>query len=48
VARLVFSRKLDVRRLITHRFPLEQTAAAIELAAHPTADSLKVVVVQEP
>jgi L-iditol 2-dehydrogenase len=47
VARLVFSRKLDVRPLITHRFPLEQTAAAIELASHPTADSLKVVVVQD-
>ena len=48
VARLVFSRKLDVRRLITHQFPLEQTAAAVELAAHPTADSLKVMVVQHP
>lgn len=32
-ARVVFSRRLDVRPLITHRFPLEQTAAAIELAA---------------
>jgi len=46
VARLVFSRKLDARRLITHRFPLAQTAAVIELASHPTAESLKVVVVQ--
>jgi L-iditol 2-dehydrogenase len=45
VARLVFSRKLDVRRLITHQFPLGQTAAAVDLAAHPTPDSLKVVVV---
>jgi L-iditol 2-dehydrogenase len=45
VARLVFSRKLDVRRLITHQFPLAQTAAAVEMASHPTADSLKVVVV---
>ena len=44
VARLVFSRKLDVRRLITHQFPLDQTAAAVNLAAHPTPDSLKVVV----
>jgi L-iditol 2-dehydrogenase len=44
VARLVFSRKLDARRLITHQFPLAQTAAAIELASHPTAESLKVVV----
>jgi L-iditol 2-dehydrogenase len=47
VARLVFSGKLDARRLITHQFPLAQTAAAIELAAHPTADSLKVVVRQD-
>jgi L-iditol 2-dehydrogenase len=44
VARLVFSRKLDTRRLITHQFPLEQTAAAIDLASHPTPDSLKIVV----
>jgi len=46
VAKLVFSRQLDVRRLITHQFPLEQTAAAIELASHPTAESLKIVVNQ--
>jgi L-iditol 2-dehydrogenase len=44
VAKLIFSRRLDVRRLITHEFPLEQTAAAVELAAHPTRESLKVVV----
>ena len=44
---LVFSRKLDVRRLITHQFPLAETAAAVDLAAHPTAESLKVVVAQE-
>lgn len=46
VARLVFSRRLDVRRLISHEFPLEQTAAAVELAAHPTSESLKIVVKQ--
>jgi L-iditol 2-dehydrogenase len=44
VARLVFSRQLDVRRLISHRFPLEQTAAAVALAASPTPDSLKILV----
>lgn len=48
VARLVFSRRLDVRPLITHRFPLEQTPAAVKLAAQPTPDSLKVLVVQAP
>jgi L-iditol 2-dehydrogenase len=47
VARLVFSRKLDVRRLVTHQFPLEQTAAAIELASRPVAGALKIVVSQE-
>ena len=44
VARLVFSRRLDVRSLITRRFPLDQTAAAIQLASHPTEDSLKIIV----
>ena len=45
VARLVFSRQLDVRRLITHRFPLAQTAGAVALAAHPKPDSLKILVI---
>lgn len=44
VARLVFSRQLDVRPLITHRYPLRDAAAAIERAAHPSPDTLKVVV----
>jgi L-iditol 2-dehydrogenase len=43
-ARLVFSRRLDVRRLITHRFPLAGTADAIALAARPTPGSLKILV----
>jgi L-iditol 2-dehydrogenase len=48
VARLVFLRQLDVRRLVTHQFPLEQTAEAVALASRPTTDSLKVVVSQMP
>jgi len=44
VGKLIFSRKLDVRKLITHRFPLEKALEAIALADHPTEDSLKVVV----
>jgi L-iditol 2-dehydrogenase len=44
VARLVFSRKIEVRRLVTHEFPLERTAAAVSLAARPTTDSLKIIV----
>ena len=43
VARLVFSRRLDVRQLIT-TFPLDQTANAVALASHPTAGSLKILV----
>ncbi len=46
VARLVFSRRLDIRALITHTFPLARTAAAVALASHPTPESLKVLVVQ--
>ena len=48
VAKLVFGRKFDVRPLITHTFPLEETANAVALAAKPTPDSLKVIVVQDP
>ncbi len=44
VARLVFSRKLDVRPLITHRLPLDKTADGVALAANPKPDSLKVIV----
>ena len=43
-ARLVFGRKLAARELITHRFPLEQTAEAVQLAARPDPGSLKIVV----
>jgi len=46
VARLVFSRRLDVRPLLTHRYPLEQTADAIALASKPTEKSLKIVINQ--
>ncbi|HEY5297624.1 MAG TPA: alcohol dehydrogenase catalytic domain-containing protein [Verrucomicrobiae bacterium] len=46
VARLVFSRRLDVRPLLTHRFPLAQTAQAIQLAARPTENSLKIMIEQ--
>jgi L-iditol 2-dehydrogenase len=46
VARIVFSRKLDVRSLISHRFGLAETARAIDLAAEPTPESLKIVIEQ--
>ena len=44
VARLAFSRELDVRPLITHRIPLHDGVAAINLAAEPTRSSLKIFV----
>jgi L-iditol 2-dehydrogenase len=44
VARLVFSRRLDVSSLITHRFSLDDGPSAIALAANPTETSLKVIV----
>jgi len=43
-AGLVFSRKLPVAQLVTHRFPLDEFEQASALAARPTRDSLKVVV----
>jgi L-iditol 2-dehydrogenase len=44
VVRLVFSRQLDVRKLITHQFGLAEVAAAVSLAARPTETSLKILV----
>ena len=46
VANLVFRgyrRGFDLTQLISHRFPLEQAAEAIELASHPQASSMKIV-----
>lgn len=43
-ARIVFERQLPLAEWITHRFPLEQFSQALELAARPADDSMKVVV----
>jgi L-iditol 2-dehydrogenase len=43
-ARLIFSRELPVARLVTHKFPLQEFGEAIALAARPTKDSLKVLI----
>ena len=40
----VFNREMDLERLITHRFPLQQSVEALRVAAHPKPDSLKVIV----
>ena len=44
-ARLIFERILPVRELISHRFPLSQIEQALSLAAHPTKESLKIILV---
>jgi L-iditol 2-dehydrogenase len=41
---LVFSGEIDFAGLITHRFPLDRAVDALELAAHPGPESMKVVV----
>jgi len=43
-AELVFRRRLPLREMISHRFPLERIAEALELAARPKQDTLKVVI----
>lgn len=43
-ARLIFSRKINVARLISHRFALELLQEGIHLASHPSEHSLKVVI----
>jgi L-iditol 2-dehydrogenase len=42
--RFVLGQETDLARLITHRFPLDRAVEALELAAHPQPDSMKVVV----
>lgn len=48
VAQLVFAGyrngSFDLTRLISHRFSLEDAAAAIDLASHPQAGSMKIVI----
>ncbi|MEO6817953.1 MAG: zinc-dependent dehydrogenase [Edaphobacter sp.] len=47
VTRMVFDgyrNGFDLTQLISHRFSLEDSVAAIDLASHPQADSLKIVI----
>ena len=43
-ARLIFTYQLPVKELISHRFSLEDMDRALQLAARPVGDSLKVVI----
>src|SRR5580658_10493546 len=51
VTELVFSGYrdgFDLTQLISHRFPMEDACAAIELASHPQADSMKIMIEPVP
>jgi L-iditol 2-dehydrogenase len=43
-ARLIFTRQLPVSKLVSHHFSLEDMDRALQLAARPVGDSLKVVI----
>jgi L-iditol 2-dehydrogenase len=42
--RFVMNREMDLEQLISHRFPLQESPRALELAAHPQPASMKVVI----
>ncbi len=42
--RFVMNREMDLEQLISHRFPLQDAARALELAAHPQPASMKIVI----
>lgn len=43
-ASLVLKKKLPVTDIVTHRFPLDKIQEGLELAARPTAESLKILI----
>jgi len=43
-AELVLNKKLPVMEIVTHRFPLARIQEGLELAASPTAESLKILI----
>lgn len=42
--RFVMSREIDLASLISHRFSLSSSVEALQLAAHPQPDSMKIVI----
>jgi L-iditol 2-dehydrogenase len=42
--RFVMHRNMDLESLISHRFPLASSVEALNLAAHPQPDSMKIVI----
>jgi L-iditol 2-dehydrogenase len=46
-ADLVLGKKLPVMEIVSHRFPLDNIQEALELAATPTTESLKILITHE-
>jgi L-iditol 2-dehydrogenase len=42
--RFVMNREMDFERLVSHRFPLDESRQALELAAHPQPSSMKIMI----
>ena len=42
--RFVMNREMDLEKLISHRFPLSSSVEALNLAAHPQPNSMKIVI----
>jgi L-iditol 2-dehydrogenase len=42
--RFVFNREMDLASLYSHRFPLQQAVEALNLAAHPKPDTMKIAI----
>src|SRR5579872_4910052 len=43
-----YSNGFDLTQLISHRFPMDEAVAAIEVASHPKADSMKIMIEPHP
>ena len=42
--RFVMNQEMDLEKLISHRFPLQEGVRALQLAANPQPSSMKVVI----
>jgi L-iditol 2-dehydrogenase len=42
--RFVMNREMNLERLVSHRFPLQETTQALHLASHPQPSSMKIVI----
>ena len=42
--RFVMNREMDLERLVSHRFPIEESTQALDMAAHPRPSSMKIMI----